>query len=93
VIQPMVFCIIQIIVYLARSIVPACIRGRRVERTRSLGEPSGYTLNSEFEAPSTIANDVKSLKPERPWHGANEEDILAMIRLQKERSRLRKEVA
>src|SRR5271169_2818829 len=89
----MVFCIIQVVVYLARSMVPAFVRGRQVERTRSFGEPSGYTLNSEFETPYTVANNVKPLKPERPWHGANEEDILAMMRLQKERCRLRHAIA
>jgi hypothetical protein len=83
----MVICVIQAVVYLTRSMVPACIRGRRVEQHHPPGVPSGYSLNSELETPNTVANNVK---PERPWHGANEEDILAMIRFQKNQRHLRK---
>lgn len=85
----MVVCIIQALVYLIRSMAPACIRGRKIEKQRPPGAPSGYTLNSELETPNTVADDVKPVKPERPWHGANEEDILAMMRFQKNQNRIR----
>lgn len=85
----MVFCIIQVVVYLARSMVPACVKGRRVERSRPSCEQSGYSLNSTFETPYMVANDVKPAIPERPWHGATEEDILAMMRFQKNRGQIR----
>jgi hypothetical protein len=81
----MVICVIQVVVYLIRSMVPACVRGRRVEMSRQPCQISEYSLNSKLETPSTVADDVK---PQPRWHGANEEDILAIIRMQRNKSKL-----
>jgi len=80
----MCICIIHIFVYIVRSLLPACARGREEERTRleQKCDKTGYTERSEFETPSTAARDVK---PEPKWHGATEEDILNIIRYQKSR--------
>lgn len=75
----MVLCMIQVLVYLMRSMVPAYFRGAQEERLRRPDEPSAYSANSKLETPMTVANDVK---PEPRWHGAAEEDILSLIRLQ-----------
>lgn len=81
----MVICVIQVIVYLIRSMVPACVRGRRVEMSRQPYQISEYSLNSKLETPYTVADDVK---PEPRWHGANEEDILAIMRMQRNKGKL-----
>lgn len=80
----MCICIIHIFVYLGRSLIPACARGREEERVRLENdcEKSGYAERSEFETPSTTAKNVQR---EPKWHGATEEDILNVIRHQRGR--------
>lgn len=80
----MVVCVIQVFVYLIRSMIPACVRGRRVEMSRQSCEISGYSMNSKLETPVTVADDVK---PEPRWHGANEEDILSIMRMQRNKGK------
>jgi hypothetical protein len=73
--------IVQILVYLVRSTIPACSRGRKEEKGRLPDEPSAYAVRSRLETPNTVGKDVK---PEsRRWEGYTEEDILAAIRVMK----------
>ena len=41
-------------------------------------------MNSRLETPATVADDVK---PEPQWHGANEEDILSIMRMQRNKGK------
>ena len=73
--------IVQILVYLVRSTIPACSRGRKEEKDRLRDEPPAYAARSRLETPNTLGNDVKT--GSRRWEGYTEEDILAAIRVMK----------
>jgi|SRR5271170_7316257 hypothetical protein len=73
--------LVHFLVYLVRSTIPACSRGRKEEKDRRPDEPSAYAMRSRLETPNTVGND---LKPEsQRWKGYTEEDILAAIRVMK----------
>ena len=72
--------IIQILVYLVCSTIPAYCQARG-DKTRHPDKPLATSVQNRFVAPDTIANGVKHER--QFWEVFTEEDILAKIRILK----------